>query len=112
MPKYLLAYHGTRIPNSANERSELANAWKAWLDQLGDALEGSNNPMTIAKTISADGSVGEGGGPNPVVGLSFITASDMDAAIKLTKTCPHLAAGGSIEVAEIPAKVYRPRVSE
>lgn len=112
MAKYLLAYHGTRIPNSETERSELASAWKAWLDQLGDALEGSNNPMTLAKTISADGSVGEGGGPNPVVGLSFITASDMDAAIKLTKTCPHLAAGGSIEIAEIPAKVYRPRDSE
>ena len=109
MTIYLLAYHGSRIPNSANEQSELSNAWKAWMDRLGDALEGSNNPVTIANTIGADGSVSAGGGPNPVVGLSFITADDMDAAIELAKTCPHLAGGGWIDVAELPAKVYRPR---
>jgi hypothetical protein len=100
MPIYLLAYHGSRIP-TADERSELSRAWKAWMDQLGDALEGSNNPMKITRTIGADGAVSAGGGPNPVVGLSFITADDMDAALKLAQTCPQLAAGGSIEVAEL-----------
>ncbi len=109
MPKYLLAYHGSRIPNPGTEQSELSSAWKTWMDQLGDALEGSNNPMTVAKTINPDGSVSAGGGSNPVVGLSFITADDIDAAVKLAKTCPHLAAGGSIEVAQVPAKVYRPK---
>jgi hypothetical protein len=104
MPKYLLAYHGSRIPRPANEQSELTSAWNAWMDQLGDALEGSNNPMNLTKTINADGSVSTGGGANPVVGLSFITADDMDAAIELAKTCPHLAAGGSIEVAELAPK--------
>ncbi|KXF74762.1 hypothetical protein ATN84_23060 [Paramesorhizobium deserti] len=79
------------------------------MDQLGDALEGSNNPMTIARTISADGSVSADGGPNPVLGLSFITADDMDVAIDLARSCPHLTAGGWIEVAELPAKVYRPK---
>lgn len=108
MPKYLLAYHGSRIPNPANEQTELTSAWSAWMEGLGDALEGSNNPMNITtKTIGADGSVSDGGGPNPVVGLSFITANDIDAAIKLAKTCPHLAAGGSIEVAELPPKIRR-----
>jgi hypothetical protein len=77
------------------------------MDGLGDALEGSNNPMKLARTISADGSVSEGGGPNPVVGLSFITANDMDTAISLAETCPHLAEGGSIEVAELPPKIRR-----
>jgi hypothetical protein len=103
MPTYLLAYHGSRIP-TANERSELTSAWNAWMDQLGDALEGSNNPVNITKTIAADGSVSTGGGPNPVVGLSFITANDMDAAIRLVKTCPQLEAGVSIEVAELIPK--------
>lgn len=60
MPTYLLAYHGSRIP-TADERSESSSAWKAWMDKLGDALEGSNNPMKITKTISADGSVSAGG---------------------------------------------------
>jgi hypothetical protein len=104
MPIYLLAYHGSRIPKTANEQSELTSAWNAWMDQLGDALEGGNNPVNITKTIGADGSVSAGGGANPVVGLSFITANDIDAAIRLAKTCPHLAAGGSIEVAELVPK--------
>jgi hypothetical protein len=69
--------------------------------QHRDVLEGSNNPIKIARTIKADGSLTDGGGANPVVGLSFIEAADIDAAIALAKTCPHLAAGGSIEVAEL-----------
>jgi hypothetical protein len=103
MPTYLLAYHGSRIPVES-ERTELTRAWNAWMDQLGDALEGSNNPVSMTRTIGADGSVSSGGGANPVVGVSFITANDMDAAIRLVKTCPQLAAGGSIEVAELSPK--------
>jgi hypothetical protein len=101
MPVYLLAYHGTQLPKTENENKELIRAWNAWMDQLGDALEGWNNPVNITRTIAADGTVSAGGGANPVLGLSFITANDIDAAIRLAKTCPHLAAGGSIEVAEL-----------
>jgi hypothetical protein len=104
MPVYLLAYHGSRIPKTANEDGELTSDWNAWMNQLGDALEGWNNPVNITRTISSDGSVAAGGGANPVLGLSFITADDMDAAVKLAKTCPHLTAGGSIEVAELSPK--------
>lgn len=104
MPVYLLAYHGSQLPKTANEQNQLAGAWNAWMDQLGDALEGSNNPVNITKTIYSDGSVSAGGGANPVFGLSFITASDINAAIELAETCPHLAVGGSIEVAELVPK--------
>lgn len=101
MPTYLLAYHGGKIPKSKAEQPELKNAWNAWMGQLGDALEGSNNPIRSAKTIGADGSLRDGGGANPVVGLSFVDADDIDAAIELAKSCPHLSTGGSIEVAEL-----------
>jgi hypothetical protein len=101
MPTYLLAYHGSKIPTGKAEQTGLKSDWNAWMDQLGDVLEGSNNPIKLAKTVKADGSLSEGGGANPVVGLSFIEADDIDAAIELAKTCPHLAAGGSIEVAEL-----------
>jgi hypothetical protein len=109
MPTYLLAYHGSQLPKTANENKELASAWNAWMDQLGDKLEGWNNPVNITKTISADRAVSAGGGANPVLGLSFITANDIDAAVELAKTCPQLAAGGSIEVAEL---VPRPAARE
>jgi hypothetical protein len=101
MPVYLLAYHGSAIPRGKDRQDELARSWKTWMESLGDALEGSNNPVHITRTISSDGSVRDGGGANPVVGVSFITADDIGAAIGLAKTCPHLAAGGSIEVGEL-----------
>jgi hypothetical protein len=101
MPVYLLAYHGSRIPKTEAENAELMTAWLDWMDQLGDALEANNNPITATRTIHPDGAVSDDGGANPVVGLSFITADTIEAAIQMAKTCPHLAAGGSIEVAQL-----------
>jgi hypothetical protein len=101
MPNYLLAYHGSAVPKRNIDQSELARSWNKWMDELGDVLEGSNNPMIVTRTVNPDGSVRDGGGANPVAGLSFIKADDIDAAVELAKTCPHLAAGGSIEVAEL-----------
>jgi hypothetical protein len=71
------------------------------MNDLGDVLEGGNNPINITRTIKSDGSVSDGGGANPVLGLSFIKADDIATAVALAKTCPQLAAGGSIEVAEL-----------
>jgi hypothetical protein len=108
MPVYLLAYHGGSIPKTAAENPELMTAWLDWMDHLGDALEGNNNPMIATRTLHPGGAVSDDGGANPVVGLSFITADSIDAAIQQAKTCPHLGAGGSIEVAQL-FKVNRHR---
>lgn len=101
MPNYLLAYHGSAIPRRKGAQDELTASWTKWMDELGDALEGSNNPVNIARTVNSDGSVSDGGGANPVVGLSFITVDSIDTAVRLARACPHLAAGGSVEVAEL-----------
>ncbi|HTV67950.1 MAG TPA: hypothetical protein VMF90_05375 [Rhizobiaceae bacterium] len=101
MTVYLFAYHGPRLPRDKTKDADAIAAWRAWMDQLGSALEGSNNPVNITKTVNTDGSISEGGGANPVAGLSFITADSIDAALKAAKTCPQLAAGGSIEIAEL-----------
>ena len=98
MPIYLLAYHGTALPKRDTAQMK---SWERWMDGLGDVLEGSNNPVNVTRTVNPDGSVSDGGGTNPVLGLSFITADDIDAAIELGKTCPQLTAGGSVEVAEL-----------
>lgn len=108
MPKYLFAYHGGSIPKTAADNPQLMSAWLDWMDELGEALEGNINPMIASKTLHPDGAVKDDGGPNPVVGLSFVTADDMEAAIRIAKACPHIAAGGSIEIAQ-PVKVKRDR---
>ena len=103
MPTYLFAYHGSSHLRDTTEQPDLKRAWAAWTDKLGDALAANNNPLSLAKTIDADGSVTDGGGPNPVLGLSFIVVDNIDVAIMVAETCPHLAAGGSIQVAELAA---------
>jgi hypothetical protein len=108
MPVYLLAYHGSSIPKTEAENAELMTAWLDWMDSLGVALEANNNPVTATRTIHPGGAVSDDGGANPVVGLSFITADNIDAAIQMAKTCPHLNAGGSVEVAQL-SKVNRDR---
>jgi hypothetical protein len=108
MPTYLLAYHGSSIPKTEAENAELMIAWLDWMDSLGEALEANNNPITATRTIHPSGTVSDDGGANPVVGLSFIRADDIDGAIQMARACPHLDAGGSIEVAQL-FKVNRDR---
>jgi hypothetical protein len=100
MPKYVLAYHGGRRPESPAEQAKVMDAWIAWFGTLGDAVVDGGNPTGAAKTVSSDGSITDGGGANPLNGYSLVTATDLNAAVGLAKGCPILSAGGSVEVAE------------
>jgi hypothetical protein len=100
MPNYLLAYHGGGMPDTEEEQAKSGAAWAAWLQQLGPALVDGGNPVAFAKTLRGDADVKEGGGANPVSGYSIIAADDMNIAIDLTKDCPHLEFGGTVEVCE------------
>lgn len=75
-------------------------AWVGWFASLGDAVVDAGNPIGRNKTVASDGSVTEGGAPNPVTGYSIIRADSLDAAVDVAKTCPQLQSGGSIEVGE------------
>jgi hypothetical protein len=52
-------------------------------------------------TVNSDGSVTNNGGANPVSGYGMFEASDEKDAIAKAKGCPILAAGGSVELAEV-----------
>jgi hypothetical protein len=100
MPKYVLAYHGGGMEMDEAAMAKVMERWDAWFAELGDAVVDGGNPVAVAKTISPDGSVSEGGGANPISGYSLITAVDIDAAVSRAKGCPVLETGGSVEVAE------------
>ncbi|MEO8696848.1 MAG: hypothetical protein ABI658_25285 [Acidimicrobiales bacterium] len=99
MPKFVFAYHGGTIPESAAAQADAMAAWGAWFASLGDAVIDGGNPTGQSKTITANGPV-DGGGANPLSGYSLINATDIDAALAHAKGCPILAVGGSVEVAE------------
>ena len=100
MTKYVLAYHGGGMPASPEEGQKVMAAWNSWIGGLGKAMVDVGNPTGPAKTIARDGKVLDGGGANPITGYSVVEAADLDAAVKLAKSCPILMSGGSVEVAE------------
>lgn len=99
MANYLLVYHGGTQPEDEAAGKASMDAWLAWFGRLGAAIVDGGNPTTQTKVISADGSVADGGPTSPT-GYSVLRADSLDEAVALAKGCPHLAAGGMIEVAE------------
>ena len=100
MAKYLLVYHGGNTPETEEEGARVMAAWGAWMGALGDSIADGGNPVGAVATVAPDGSVSQGAGANPVTGYSIISADSLEAAVTLTKDCPILASGGSIEVCE------------
>lgn len=100
MAKYLYVYHGGSVPQTKEEQDKVMQAWMGWFGQLGASVVDGGNPVGKSTTIK-NGSVVDDGGPNPVSGYSIIEATSTDDAVAKAKGCPILAAGGSIEVAEI-----------
>ena len=99
MPKFVLAYHGAPKFKSKEEGMAHMVAWREWSQGMGDAVVDPGMPVGVSKSITADG-VEDGGGSNPLSGITIIQADTMEAAIELARPCPHVSAGGSIEIAE------------
>lgn len=100
MPTFVLAYHGGARPKTPAEGQAHQTRWRAWVAGLGDAMPEPELPLGASKTVSASG-VADGGGVNPLLGISKVQAADLDAALQMAKDCPHLDLGGTIEVAEV-----------
>jgi len=100
MPNYLLTYVGDAVPPASEEEGQaVMAAWIAWFETLGGAVVDPGNPTSMAKTVATNGKVTDGAAGR-VGGYSVISASDLDAAAEAAKSCPHLSAGGDIEVYE------------
>jgi hypothetical protein len=56
-------------------------------------------PVGASKTVSSDG-LADGGGSNPLSGITILQADTIEAACEMAKACPHVNIGGTIEVAQ------------
>lgn len=99
MGTYVLIYIGGSEPASEEEGKAVMDAWIAWFGTLGDAVIDGGNPFGPAVTVSSDGTVTDGGSSR-AGGYSILRAADLAAAAALAQGCPHLAAGGTVEVYE------------
>ena len=98
MANFLLTFHGGSMPETKEEQDQVMAAWTGWFGSLGDALVDGGNPISQARAISPDGSVMEA--TSAPSGYSIIKASDIDAAVALSKGCPVLAGGAVVVVSE------------
>jgi hypothetical protein len=100
MAKYLFVYHGGSHPETEAEHAAVMEAWGSWFGSMGSAVVDGGNPVGKSSTVQSNGGVTADGGANPVSGYSLIEAPSLDDALAKAGTCPILAAGGSVEVAE------------
>lgn len=100
MPNFFYSFEGGRMPSSNEEGEASMKAWNAWTSGLGDALVDGGGPVGKSKTVSGTGT-SDGGGAEPLMGYSIVSANSIDDAIAMLKNCPHFEFGGTVEVAEI-----------
>lgn len=70
------------------------------MGSIGENLVDGGNPFGQSATVNADGSVSNDGGANPASGYSIVNVAGIDEAAGFAKSCPILAAGGSVEICE------------
>lgn len=99
MPNFVIVYHGGKTTMSPEEGKQHMQAWRGWMEGLGNAVVNPGWPVGASRTIHADRSVIENGGSNPISGVTVIAAESLEAATGLVKPCPHLDIGGTIELA-------------
>lgn len=98
MPKFVFAYHGGPKSMTAEEGRAHMKNWKAWMDGLGSAVVDRGLAVGKSHTAGPDG-ISRDGGSNPLEGFTVVEAANMEAALEMAKRSPHVAIGGTIEVA-------------
>jgi hypothetical protein len=106
MGEFTFLYRGRGdAGGSPEQRQQHLAKWAAWfkdlgakghLKDIGHPLERTGTVVTGSQKIVTDGPYAEA--KDVVGGFSLITASDLAHAVELSKGCPILEAGGSVEV--------------
>lgn len=100
MTQYVIVYLGGNKPSSPEEGKQHFSKYMEWLKSLGDSAVSPANPLMNTSTVNADGSVISGGG-STMSGFTIIEADSMETALTISKGCPFLDIGGSLEVSEL-----------
>lgn len=100
MAQYIIIYLGGNHPSSPEEGKQHFAKYKKWLSSLGDSAVSPANPFKNTSTINSDGTVTTGS-TTSMSGYTIIEVDSMEKALEISKTCPFLDIGGSLEVSEL-----------
>ena len=100
MNNYIIFYLGGNMPTNQEEGAKHFEKYKQWLVSLGDSIESAANPLKDTHTINPDGTITDGT-TTAMSGFTIIKADSLETALEMSKTCPFLEIGGSLEVSEL-----------
>lgn len=108
MSDFTFLYRGRDTNASPEQMQKTMQKWRAWFKELGDKghLKDIGHPLEHAGKVVKGKSVIDGPfaeAKDVVGGFSLIQARDLDHAVELSKSCPILDVGGSVEVRPIQA---------
>jgi hypothetical protein len=108
MSEFSYLYRGNDPQASPEQRQQQLQKWVGWFKELGAAghLKNPGHPLervgmvvTGSRKLITDGPYAEA--KDVVGGFSIIEAKDLAQAVELSKGCPILEGGGSVEVRPI-----------
>lgn len=108
MSDFAFLYRGRDTDASPDQMQKRMEKWRAWFKQLGEQghlkdiglpLENSGKVVRGKEKSVTDGPFAEA--KDVVGGFTLILARDLEQAAELSKTCPILEVGGSVEVRPI-----------
>jgi hypothetical protein len=109
MSEFLFLFRGSsRVERSPEEMQKSMQKWVAWFKELNEkgVIKDPGNPLDTSGKVVRSYSKDVHDGPyaeakDLVNGYVLIDAATIDHAVELSKGCPILADGGSVEVRPI-----------
>jgi hypothetical protein len=114
MSEFTFLFRGGEKPSSPQEMQRSLERWRRWFDELqtnghlkdpGHPLEPTGSVVTGKTKVVNDGPFAET--KDVVGGYIVVEAKDLPHATELSKGCPILEAGGSVEVRRVRTLVSR-----
>ena len=105
MSEFTFLFRGRKASGSPEEMQQHFEKWVAWFKELGATgrlkdpghpLEGSGKVVSGNQKVVKDGPYAEA--KDVVGGYITVEADDIAQAVELSKGCPILEAGGTVEV--------------
>jgi hypothetical protein len=108
MSDFTFLYRGRDTNASPEQMQKTMENWRAWFKDLGERghLKDIGHPLESAGKVVKGKQKAVTDGPfaeakDVVGGFSLVQARDLDHAVELSKSCPILDVGGSVEVRQI-----------
>jgi len=108
MSDFAFLYRGRDTNASPEQMQKTMEKWRAWFKQLGENghLKDPGHPLENAGKVVKGKQKSVTDGPfaeakDVVGGFTLIQARDLEHAVELSKDCPILEVGGSVEVRPI-----------